>query len=137
MHSLEQLYDSFLECGYTPGLFWNVSVNEAIDMIAAHRRRREKEEKEEFQKQIALLDLFSTNLIEKVITVLGKGEADGVKFSMLEYFPELFPKQKEEHEEHPADTEEKPKLSEEMRLYKARRIHHAYRVNQERKKKGE
>lgn len=133
MHSLEQLYDSFLECGYTPGQFWNVSVNEAIDMIAAHRRRREKEEKEEFQKQIALLDLFSTNLIEKVITVLGKGEADGMKFSMLEYFPELFPKQKEEKDVGVG----KPKLSEEMRLYKARRIHHAYRVNQERKKKGE
>ncbi len=108
-----------------------MSINEAIDMIEAHRRRREQEEKEEFQTQVALLDLFSTNLIEKVISVLGKGETGGMRFSMLEYFPELFPSAPMQ------DTVGggKPELSKEMRLYKAQRIHHAYRVNQQRQKK--
>lgn len=104
-------------------------------MIEAHRRRREQEEKEEFQKQIALLDLFSTNLIEKVISVLGKGETGGMRFSMLEYFPELFPSAGDPVQMQDVDGCDKPKLSEEMRLYKAQRIHHAYRVNQQRLKK--
>ncbi|MCM1104936.1 MAG: hypothetical protein NC409_12620 [Clostridium sp.] len=116
-----------------PDQLWGVSINEAIDMIEAHRRRREQEEKEEFQKQIALLDLFSTNLIEKVISVLGKGEGEGMRFSMLEYFPELFPSASGSVQQDTDGCE--PGLSKEMRLYKAQRIHHAYRVNQQRQKK--
>lgn len=127
---MQILYEDFLDCGYTPQQFYQSSINEAIDMINSHNRRKDKKQKEELQKLISVLDLFGSNLIEKVVMTLGKAE-DEFKFSMLEYFPELFPlANKNTHE----DEKTAPVLSKEMQLYKAQRIQHAYRVNQQRHK---
>lgn len=134
MERMQILYENFLDCGYTPQLFYQLSVNEAIDMINSYNRRKDKEQKEELQKLISILDLFGSNLIEKVVMSIGKAE-DEFHFSMLEYFPELFPQAKKPHDEYIQEDEKTaPTLSKDMQLYKAQRIQHAYRVNQQRHK---
>jgi len=127
-----KLYRRFLDCGHTPELFWSVSANEAIDMIESHDRVRQEREQEEMRRQTVLLDLFGANLIEKVAGALGRG--DGMKFSLTEYFPGLFPKEQESSQD--GEKDKKAALSPEMQLYKAQRIHHAYKVNKARKEKG-
>ena len=103
-------------------------------MINSYNRRKDKEQKEELQKLITVLDLFGSNLIEKVVMSIGKAE-DEFHFSMLEYFPELFPQAKKLHDKYIQEDEKTaPTLSKDMQLYKAQRIQHAYRVNQQRHK---
>lgn len=131
---MQILYENFLDCGYTPQLFYQSSVNEAIDMINSYNRREDKQQKEELQKLISVLDLFGSNLIEKVVVTLGKAE-DEFHFSMLEYFPELFSQENKLQDKNIQEDEETaPTLSKDMQLYKAQRIQHAYRVNQQRHK---
>jgi len=131
---MQILYEDFLDCGYTPQLFYQSSVNEAIDMINSYNRRKSKEQKEELQKLISVLDLFGSNMIEKVVMTLGKAD-DEFKFSMLQYFPELFPQANKLHDKNTQEDEKPaPALSKDMQLYKAQRIQHAYRVNQQRHK---
>ena len=56
-------------------------------------------------------------------------------FSMLQYFPELFPQANKLHDKNIQEDEKPaPALSKDMQLYKAQRIQHAYRVNQQRHK---
>lgn len=133
------LYDRFLDAGNTPELFYRISINEAIDIIDSCNRRKEQSQKEELQKLISVLDLFGANLIEKVMMTFGAGE--GTIFSLTEYVPELFANVKKqitkEHDEDEMEQTSKPQLSSEMQLYKAQRIQHAYRVNQERRRSNQ
>lgn len=131
---MQILYEDFLDCGYTSQLFYQSSVNEAIDMINSYNRRKSKKQKEELQELISVLDLFGSNLIEKVVMALGKTD-DEFKFSMLQYFPELFPQADELHDKNTQEDEKTvPTLSKDMQLYKTQRIQHAYHVNQQRHK---
>lgn len=86
-----------------------------------------------------MLDLFGANLIEKVMMTFGSGEE--TRFSLTEYVPELFANVKKqmtkEHDEDDMEQKSKPQLSSEMQLYKAQRIQHAYRVNQERRRSNQ
>ena len=130
------LYDRFLDAGNTPELFYRISINEAIDIIDSYNRRKEQSQKEELQKLISVLDLFGANLIEKVMMTFGSGEE--TRFSLTEYVPELFANVKKQiTKEHDMEQTSKPQLSSEMQLYKAQRIQHAYRVNQERRRSNQ
>lgn len=134
MQQFQLLYERFLDCGHSPDEFYHYSVNEVIDLIKSYERTKEKDIREQYQQLIAALDLFGANLIEKVVYTLSKNK-DGVRFSLLDYFPELFPGRAGAGKEagSPAKGE---KLSPEMKAYKAERMYHAYRVTQARKKAG-
>ncbi|MDD3415481.1 MAG: hypothetical protein PHY47_15975 [Lachnospiraceae bacterium] len=139
MEQLNRLYERFLDCNYTPGLFWTLSINEAIDMIESYNRRKETSQKEDYQKLASVLDLFGANLIEKVMITLGATE--GATFSLLEYLPDLFPnvhrKANTNDNNVPEKQEDKPQLSPDMQLYKAQRIQHAYRTNKARNRSND
>jgi hypothetical protein len=142
MEQFHLLYERFLDCGYTPQLFYELSINETIDMINSFERRRERRQKEEFQALIPVLDMFGSNLIEKVMLTLGMmtGNRDngGLKFSMLQYFPDLFLEGVDQTGEAARKDDghtEATTLSAEMQLYKAQRIQHVYHVNQNRNRK--
>ena len=134
MGQIQLLYERVLDCEGTPEQFYSYSINEVIDMIESYERRAEKKQKEQWQQIISMLDLFGANLIEKVIFTLSR-KKDGVGFSLTEYFPELFSKEKSVRNGQP-QPDEKPKLSAEMELYKAKRMYHAYRVNRARNRDG-
>lgn len=132
---MRRLYEEFLGYGYMPGQFYLLSVNEAIDVISGHRRRKEENQKEDLQKLISVLDLFGSNLIEKVFSLFGKIEKE--HFSMLEYFPELFSGVQTKENEVPEEQPAEKKLPKEMQLYKAQRIQHAYHINRKNAQKKE
>ncbi len=132
MEQMQVLYEEFLDCGYTPELFYRLSVHEVLDLIDSWNRRKERQLREESQKAVSLLDIFGSNLIEKVLLTIGQGkDVEGIHFSMAEYFPALFWKDKTESKE-----EDKGKLSGDMQLYKAQRMQHAFRMNQKRMQEG-
>lgn len=133
---MNKLYREFLSYGYMPEQFYRLSVNEAIDVINVHRKDKEEKQKEELQKLISVMDLFGSNLIEKVVGILGKSEND-IRFSMLEYFPELFPDIDKKSDGDIGNQALKPGLSKEMQLYKAQRIQHAFHVNRKNREKEE
>lgn len=132
---MNRLYQEFLGYGYMPEQFFRLSVNEAIDVINSQRKRKEQREKDEIRTRLSILDIFGSNLIEKVLHVLGMNE-DG-EISMLKHFPELFPELSDAVNEQEPDQEQGVVLSKEMQLYKAQRIQHAYHVNMRNKKKTE
>lgn len=135
MQQFQLLYERFLDCGYSPDEFYHYSVNEVVDLIKSYERKKEKEAKEQYQQMITALDLFGANLIEKVVFTLSKNK-DGINFSLLDYFPELFPERATIGKKMESPAKEK-KLSPEMEEYKARRMYHAYRANQARKREGD
>lgn len=135
MQQFQLLYERFLDCGHSPEEFYHYSVNEVVDLIKSYERKKEKDAKEQYQQLITALDLFGANLIEKVVFTLSQNK-DGIKFSLLDYFPELFPGRAAIEKNVGSPTKEE-KLSPEMKEYKANRMYHAYRVNQARKREGE
>lgn len=132
---MNRLYQEFLGYGYMPEQFFRLSVNEAIDVINSQRKRKEQREKDEFRTRLSTLDIFGSNLIEKVLHVLGMSE-DG-EISMLKHFPELFPELLDVADEQESESKPEKVLSKEMQLYKAQRIQHAYHVNVRNKQKTE
>lgn len=135
MQQFQLLYERFLDCGYSPDEFYHYSINEVVDLIKSYERRKENDAKKLYQQAITVLDLFGANLIEKVIFTLSRNKED-IKFSLLDYFPELFPGREIIEKKENSQTKEK-KLSPEMEEYKAKRMYHAYRVNQARKREGD
>ena len=124
----------FLDCGYTPDLFYQMSINEVIDLIESHNRVRQERQKTVCRSAIAILDSFGGNLIEKVLMTFGRARPEeGLHYSLIEYFPELFSQDNGQEGKDAAETE-KGKLSTEMQLYKMQRLQHAYLVNRERHK---
>lgn len=124
---MQELYERFLDCEYTPKLFYSVSVNEAIDLIESYARRKQQREKESLQQWISILDVFGSNLIKKMaMSVNGEDISEA---SMVRLLPELFSANAQDNR---IDKKQKTGLSAEMQLYKAQRIHHAYHVNRQR-----
>lgn len=133
MEQVQLLYERFLDCEGTPEQFYGYSIHEVIDIVQSYERRTAKKQREQCQMVICMLDLFGANLIEKIVYTLSK-DKEGVGFSLTAHFPELFPK--EEVAGGHKQEEGKPKLSAEMEVYKAKRMYHAYRVNQARSREG-
>lgn len=118
---MQRLYERFLDCGYTPELFYSLSVNETIDMIESYARRKRQREKEELRQWITVLDIFGSNLISKAAMSM-KGE-NYTEASMIKLLPD----------ENRGAQKGQPGLSGEMQLYKAQRIQHAFNHNRQRK----
>lgn len=111
----------FLDCGYSPLLFSQLSPAEIVDMIDSYNRQQDVKQKQytnRIKDQIRLLD-GAVNILAYNIAAAISGD----EYKRLEdAFPDLF-------------TGEKPdkvELSAEMQLYKAQRLDHAYRVNKRR-----
>lgn len=128
---MEELYPRFIECGYSPLLFDELSPSEIVDMLTSHARLQEREDqlrKGKTKETITILDATVTTLIHNLLT-LGLGTNGGTPISLESLFPGIFA----------ADT---PRTSEteitpEMKLYKARRLDAAYRFNEQRHRKGQ
>lgn len=125
------LYERFLDCGYTPTLFYSLSVAEVVDMINSNIRRK-KDEQEDYNNKnkdfIAILDLFGLSIYKRIQNLLGaKYGSDEV--SLIHFFEALFEDEMEDKENEKITTN---KLNPQMQLYKAQRIQHADRMNDSR-----
>ncbi len=121
------MYPIFLDAGYSPQLFWELSVGEVNDLLESYARRKELEQK---QREAMLKDeimlLFQQAL--QIGNVVGALMDKNIPIKPpREYYPELFGAEKEEiFTEQEGD---KPKMSPEMELHKARMDDFVFRHN--------
>lgn len=115
----------FLDAGYSPSLFWELSIGEISDLLESKARKHKRDieqRKAELKEEITLL--FNQAL--QIGNVIGKMiDGDMVVTPPKEYYPDLF-------KETPIFTEQeedKPKLSPEMELHKARMDDFIFRHN--------
>ena len=115
------MYPSFIEAGYSPLLFWDLSLGEVVDCIEAYGRRlqRERDIREAKAKDdIAALYIQALQISNMVSHSL---DPNNVAIQPLSaYYPGLFSDQEEPGADFTEQEEEdKPKLSAEWEAYKA------------------
>lgn len=119
---IRELYPRFLDCGYSPLLFWQLSTAEVVDMLESHYRQQERKRQQDRCQQrdeVTILDGFGMILLNNLF--LREGDQP---VHLQEVFPALFQQeQKEDIGKQAAD----------MEVYKAERLYHAYCFNQSRK----
>jgi len=124
---LEELYPQFIGCGYSPLLFEELSPAEIVDMINGYviaQDRKNELRQVQVKQTIDILDGTLIALLHNLVSVL-PGNESVEAISLRSLFPGVFPK------EEPAS-----KLSADMQIYKANRIHAAYQFNEKRRKEG-
>lgn len=119
----------FLDAGYSPSLFWELSIAEINDMLESYARREERKSKQrEAMLKDEIMVLFNQAL--QIGNIVGGMMDHNVQIKLpKEYYPELFgtaentnfTKQEAEGDEH--------KLSPEMELHKARMDDFIFRHN--------
>ena len=89
------LYPVFLDAGYGPEYFWELSFGEVSDLLESYARRKEHEQKKreaELKDQIMLL--FNQAL--QIGNVVGRLMDNKVAIRLpKEYYPELFGNEEE------------------------------------------
>ena len=116
---------NFLDAGYTPNLFWELSIGEVTDMIDSYLKRQQLEE-ERTKAQLKQTAVFNHIQAQQIYNYLSTLFSNDVEIRPVEaYFPELF---KEEAEK---KSEEEKQLQ--VELHKAQFEEFAYWHNQRRK----
>lgn len=122
---ISDLYVNFLDAGYTPNLFWELSIGEVTDMIDSYLKRQQLEE-ERTKAQLKQTAVFNHIQAQQIYNYLSTLFSNNVEIRPVEaYFPELF---KEEAEK---KSEEEKQLQ--VELHKAQFEEFAYWHNQRRK----
>ena len=121
------MYPLFLDAGYMPHLFWEMSLGEIDDLLESYARRKEREEKHrEAMLKDEIMVLFNQAL--QIGNIVGKMMSSDVQIKTPgEYYPELFGTESTDFTEEEEGDE--PKLSPEMKLHKARMDDFIFRHN--------
>lgn len=124
---LEELYPQFIGCGYSPLLFDELSPAEIADMVTGYamlQERKDELHQNHVKEAINILDGALIALLRNLMVIM-PGNENAEAISLTSLFPQLFPRE-----------ELDSKMSPEMQLYKANRIHAAYQFNQKRQQEG-
>lgn len=125
---LEELYPRFLDCGYSPLLFWQLSTAEIVDMLESYQRQqewRQRQERARLRDLATVLDGLAALLHHNMF--LPEGDK---AIHMQDVFPDLY------HADSAVDgSQAAQSAAADMELYKAQRLHHAYCFNKSRQTK--
>lgn len=111
---INELYPICLDCGITPSLFYESTIDELIDLIKSYGRKEEARQKE----NIVLNYMLARQIGENVAILFDKN----AKVSQLwDLYPDLFKKEKEISDRKAREAE--------MGAYKAKFTAFAYSVN--------
>ena len=124
------LYPVFLDAGYGPEYFWELSFGEVSDLLESYARRKEHEQKKrEAEQKDQIMLLFNQAL--QIGNVVGRLMDNKVAIRLpKEYYPELFGNEEEKTNfTEQEDAGDKRKLSPEMELHKARMDDFIFRHN--------
>lgn len=123
------LYPVFLDAGYGPSLFWELSIDEISDLLESYARRKEKEEKHrEAMLKDEIMVLFNQAL--QIGDVIGRMMDKNTTIKMpREYYPELFETKEETNFTEQEKEGDEHQLSREMELHKARMDDFIFRHN--------
>lgn len=88
---IRELYPRFLDCGYSPLLFWQLSTAEVADMLESHHRQQEYKRRRERARMCdmaTILDAFGCILLNNLYP--GEG---GRVIHMQDVLPQLYHQQ--------------------------------------------
>lgn len=117
----------FLDCGYSPPLYWSLGIDEITDLVESYGRRMEHEQERrraDTKDEIMLMWNQCQQLMNMAAHSMHPQDVE-LK-PPHEYYPDLF---KEE-----AETSEEEKTKNELALHKARMEEYAYRHNRARER---
>lgn len=121
------MYPIFLDAGYMPSLFWEMSIGEINDLLESYVRKKEREEKHrEAMLKDEIMTLFNQAL--QIGNIVGSLMSKDVDIKLpKEYYPELFGQENTDFTNQEEGDE--LKLSPEMELHKARMDDFIFRHN--------
>lgn len=123
---LWELYSVFLNTDYAPYLFWELSLDEILDMLESYDRRK----KAEFRRK-AEFNMVQAMQTAEFISVLFQTDKSKIKVTPLsEYFPKLFPRNQE------TTGENDNQMSRELAVNKAKMEEFAFWHNRKLQSKG-
>lgn len=111
---INELYPICLDCGITPSLFHESTIDELIDLIKSYGRKEEARQKE----NIVLNYMLARQIGENVAILFDK---DAKVTQLWDLYPDLFKKEKEINDKRAREAE--------MEAYKAKFTAFAYSVN--------
>lgn len=123
---IEELYPRFLDCGYSPLLFWQLSTAEVVDMLESYHRQqdfKQQQERARLRDIATVLDGFGTILLNNLL--LREGEKS---IRMRDVFPDLY-----HTDTSSASSQAAQSQAADMEVYMAQRLHHAYCFNKNRR----
>ena len=123
------MYPNFLDLGYTPSFFWDLSLQDVYDLIESkHRLRKIEAEKENYELKIQLIanSVLARQIAENVACIFSK---DAKVTDIYELMPELFAKEREEAQNKIAENQ--------WKLHKARFMAFSEEHNNRRKEESE
>ena len=123
------MYPIFLDLGYTPQFFWDISLQEIYELIESKNRIRkieEEKEKNDLKTRIIINSILARQIAENVSCLFSK---DTKVSNVYELMPELF---KEELEQL-----RKEQAEEQWKLHKARFMMFSEEHNRKRERKEE
>ena len=120
---------AFLDAGYSPSLFYELSIGEVNDMLESYARNKKREKRiREAELKDEIMMLFNQAL--QVGNIVGKLMDPNTQIRMPnEYYPELFETKEKDANFTEQEAGDKPKLSPEMELHKARMDDFVFRHN--------
>lgn len=119
----------FLDMGYEPFLFWELSLAEVYDLIESYRRKQEQET-EKIKQQLKVDATFNAVLARQIGEYVASLFSKDARLTPLEQlYPNLFADELKEVEESSA-------IEQELDYYKAKMDDFAFWHNARLKKKG-
>ena len=128
---IEGLYPYFLDMGYEPSLFYDLTLAEINDLFESYERkqkRRREQRKAELKDMAMLLYNHATQIADSIAGIL-PGASEHERIPLASFYPELF--------EDEAKAEAEKKKQDELALHKARMQDFVYRHNEAMRKRGE
>lgn len=118
-----------MDAGYSPSLFWELSIGEINDVIESYARREErKTKKREAMLKDEIMVLFNQAL--QIGNIVGRMMDKELEIKLpKEYYPELFRTEENTNFTEQETEGDEKKLSPEMELHKARMDDFIFRHN--------
>ena len=91
-----------IDCGISPSLFWDMSLDEVTDVMESYRRT----DKFMMKRNLILNKLLAEQIMHEILPLLVEKVPDDYKKPELwDYYPELFKDEKEAYEKKLKDDE--------------------------------
>ena len=122
---MREIYPSFLDLGYTPSFFYNISLQEVYELIESKQRINEREQEKEtynLKTKLIINSILARQIAENVACIFSK---DAKVTDVYDLMPQLFKEEKEQAEKQNAENQ--------WKLHKARFMAFSEEHNQKRK----
>lgn len=125
------MYPYFIDMGYDPSLFWELSLAEISDLIESYARKEEKRraERKAITKDLAMMLYNHATQCSDAIAGMMPGNGEHKRLSLATFYPDLFPEEKA--------AEEEKKKQDDLALHKARMDDYVFKHNEALRKRGE